>query len=91
VSVRNALRSLERRMERTHGGPRSPCRCDGPLMVIYNEMKGTRQPERVEAGCTRCGRTRVRINLRIVPMPLPDRPREGDKRAVPQGKATSPP
>lgn len=88
MSVRTSLRTLERRMERTYGGPGTPCRCQGPLVVLFDEARGTQTPERVNPRCEHCNRHRTRINVRIVKMPLPGHAANRDNFGGKQGTAT---
>ncbi len=73
MSVRASLARLERSAARAFGGDGSPCKCQGPLLVIYDKAKGI-TPGPQENRCTACGRERTRINVHIVEMPLPPRP-----------------
>lgn len=70
MSVRASLACLERTAARAFGGDGSPCRCQWPMVVIYDEARGA-TPEPPSNHFGDCGRERTRINVRIVETPRP--------------------
>lgn len=73
--ARTALQTtarLECRIERTYGGPRSPCRCGKPLVFFDDEKDRPMQPDRT---CPACRRECTLIHVRIVQMPTPEHSR----------------